>query len=180
MAVAAHRDPGLRVHLRVAQPSDENYIRSVWRESWALAAENKRLPFRAYKPIFRSLVADGVLAEPDTEIIVACDPADPDAILAWACYTPDRSLPVLHFAYVRSKHQGQPLRRRGVFGLLVAAIGIRDGGDVAYTSHCQEFAKRESNQRFGLEDALLDAALRHRIVARYTTPAEFLGRARRR
>lgn len=172
--------PPLSVHLRAALDGDLNYVRATWREAWALAAENKRLPFRAYKPIFRSLVLDGVLAEPDTRILVACDPRAPDTILAWACYTPDRALPVVHFAYVRSQYEEQPLRRRGLFGLLVAAMGIRDGGDCAYDFRPQEFAKRESNQRFGLEDALLDAALRHRIVARYTTPAQFLGRTRSR
>jgi len=57
-------------------------------------------------------------------LTVACDPADQDAILGWACTSeppPDNPDPVIHYCYVKGK-RGQSARRCGIAKALLAAF----------------------------------------------------------
>ena len=177
-AAASPLEQDLAVHIRNARSTDAAYIRTTFRESWGLNPENRRIPWRGLKPIFRDVVVDGVLAEPETRVLVGCVPHDPDVILCWAAFTPGL-VTTIHWVYVRAELDGVYLRRRGLFGILLGAMGVRDGSDVAYTSRPQEHRAKEQSRRLGIEAALLGAADRHGIVAKYVPLSEWLGGGRK-
>lgn len=162
----------LDVRLRDAVEDDRSYILAKWRESWKLARANRRMSRGAYNAHFDDLVDRGILAQPDTRVLIACDVAQPDAILGWLCFTP--GVPTVHYAYVR-----RPCRGAGLLGLmLTVGVGVKEGGAFAYTFRPRERSHPQGKD-LGLEDGLVEAAHRRRMVVRFVPPGEFLGRARR-
>lgn len=173
MIAAQSTEPAVApVRIRRAAPSDLAFIVDGWRNSWRLAQTNCRKPSDVYHHTFDRLVVHGILAEPDTTVIVACDQDEPDVLLGWLCYTP--GVPTLHYAYVRAAG----LRRRGLFSVMVAAMGVSDGGALAYTFRPCEHASSYRRRPMGVEAGLLAAAERRGIATRYVPVAEFLGRKR--
>ena len=67
---------------------------------------------------------------------------------------------------------GAGLRRIGLFARLIAAIGVRDA--VVYTFRPADRSHRHDARDTGTEAALLGAARRAGIVARYHSVEEFL------
>lgn len=168
---AAETAPDGTVRIRVVHPSDEAFIADTWRKSLRLSGRNRRRSIVEVNHEFDRDVRLGVLAEPDTKFAIACEAASPASILGWLCYTP--GIPHVHYAYVRSEE-----RRQGLFRGLLAAIGVRDGGMLAYTGRPQEYAHRFSRRPAGAEEALLAKAGQCGILAKYLPVAEFLGRLR--
>lgn len=161
----------LDVRIRPAVDTDRNFVLAKWRDSWRLARTNRRLGPSAYNALFDRVVQEGIFAQPDTSVLVACDHGQPDAILGWICYAP--GIPTVHFAYVRREVRGL-----GIFGLLVTAIGVGEGGSLAYTFRPRERTHPQGRD-LGMEDALVEAAMRRRIAVRYVEPGAFMGRGRR-
>lgn len=176
LAIDDEEPEELRVHVRNAVTEDRNYILDTHRKSWALALEHRRSRARHYNRDFQDLVIDGVLAEPDTHTLVACCPERPAFIYGWLTYTPSR-VTAIHYAYVRDERNDIPLRRRGIFGILLTAAGVRDGADVVYTARPKERSSiRDRRSTPELETALLEAAQRHGIVATYIPLSQWLGK----
>jgi hypothetical protein len=176
MNVASETEPEeLRVHVRNAREADRNYLLSTWRASWMLSLDNTRARPRYLKRQFAELVTDGLLTEPDTRIIVACCPERTEIILGWAVFTPSL-VPTIHYVYVRDKRNDIPLRRRGILGILVSFMGVRDGADIVYTSRPKERARFEDRGRGPLIEAgLLEAAARRGIAATHVPLQQWLG-----
>lgn len=171
-AAVAVSDPHVR--MRAPIDADRAFVQATWRESWKLASENRRSAWRTFKPYFRQLVVDGILAQPDTKLVIGCLPEDPGYIACWCCYTP--GLPTVHYVYVRHDVDGWEMRRRGLMAVMLSAIGVRDGGQVAYTFKPQEHSHEQDGRSFDIEQLLLKAAERRGVVARYVSPSEFMGR----
>jgi len=70
----------------------------------------------------KKLVRD-ILARPDTALLVACHPDDPDTILGWACTGPD----VVFYVFVK-----RDVRRVGVASSLLAPY-VESPREVVYT-----------------------------------------------
>lgn len=160
------------------------YVVSTWRASWWGASKNRRLRAADFKARFDQVVLAGILAEPTTRVLIGCDQSDPDTILAWIAYDP--AIPTVHFAYTREAHPatGECLRRRGLFGVLMTAIGVREGGGLAYTMRPQEFRRHTAQgSRWRpianhMEPDLLDAARRQRVAVSYVPVEKWLGERR--
>lgn len=109
------------VVLREARDSDTAFLISSWLRSFAasklaLMADSDAY-FRGYKPIV-------LAALKRSRVLVACQKADPDAIVGWVAVEPG-DVPRLHYVYV--KH---PFRRFGIAKRLVAPLL---GAAVTYT-----------------------------------------------
>lgn len=155
-----------RVTIRPAEARDMGYVLEVWRRSWRGAPRIRKMRGGVYRAYFGQVVERGVLAQVDTAIAVLCDTIDQDVILGWACYTPDRRVPVVHYGVVRND-----VRERGLFATLLGAIGVKDR--VVYTFHAPTRAHRYAKP-FDMEGTLLQAAKRRGIVAAYQDVEAFL------
>lgn len=171
-------DSSLDVRMRQIWETDLPYVLGKWRESWRLAKANRKTPGVDFHMKFDRVVIAGILQEPDTRVIVACDGASPDIILGWVCYTP--GVPTLHYVYVRREHPvtKEPLRRRGLGDILVAAAGVRPDGVLVFTCRPREFA-HPRGRFLGVEQALLDVAKERGITARFVSADAWLGRSKR-
>lgn len=172
--LAATPSTDLAVRCRAAVESDMRYVVATWRESWWSSNANRRLVGSQYHDRFDRIVLGGILAEPDTRVLIGCDEADPDTIVAYAVYTP--GIPTLHWLYVREAHPatGEYLRRRGLAGVLATAMGVREGSGIAYTFRPTEHAHRRRKRHLGMEAALLEAAKARRVAVSYVPAHEFL------
>lgn len=161
----------VRVWFRPARPTDLPYILNSWRLSWRLSDRCYRLRGRDYRRLFDDLVSRGLLTLDDTQITVGCDAAAPDRIWCWACHTPGL-IPTLHYAVTRRHADEAPMRRIGMFARLIAAIGVRDS--IVYTSRPATHQHVGDERSDAVEAALLAAAGRAGIVARYHSVEEFM------
>lgn len=161
----------LRIWYRDARPSDLPYVAHSWRESWRLSARCRNMRGRDYRRLFDDTVRGGLMTLDDTRVTIGCDPAAPDRIWCWAAHTPGL-IPTLHYAVTRRTGDGAGLRRIGLFARLIAAIGVRDA--VVYTFRPADRSHRHDARDTGTEAALLGAARRAGIVARYHSVEEFL------
>lgn len=172
---SAYRAPFcVRVRFRRLLDGDQSFILDSWSKSWRLQRGNVRLPGPDYARRFRALVTDGVLAQRDTEFVVACSVEDPGEIYGWLCYTPG-VVPTVHFAVVR-KHPTPTLpvspRRLGLLSRMVAAAGVRSS--LVYTFRPAERAHKDRRDNLGVENGLLAAARRAGINAVFRRVDEFL------
>lgn len=109
------------VVLREARDSDKAFLISSWLRSFAasklaLLADSDAY-FQGYRPLVEAALSR-------SRVLVACQKADPDAIVGWVAVEPG-DVPRLHYVYV--KH---PFRRFGIAKRLVAPLL---GAAVTYT-----------------------------------------------
>jgi hypothetical protein len=175
--------PRIRIRLRPWSDEDRAYVLDSWRQSWRLSERCRRLSGSQYRDHFLTLVRDGILADPDTQVLLAVAESDPTWIWGWLCHTPG-VVPTLHFGVTRrdidveGRPEPLPLRRLRIFSTLVSAAGVRS--DLVYTSRPAERSHRQSSRKLGVEEGLLKAAKRAGITAVYRSAEEFLGRRRSR
>lgn len=126
--------PAIRLDIRPATDDDTHYVLQSWCRSWKRSARCKRLSDRDYQPIFHSLVRQGVLAQPDTKVLIGAAEQDSSWIWSWLCYTPGL-VPTVHYGIVRNViHDDEGpirLRRLGIFTRLLAAAGVTS--ELVYT-----------------------------------------------
>lgn len=180
-ALAQAQSP-MRVTVRNAIESDRAYIMDSWRLGWRLSEECRRMRGREYKAVFDDIVRFGVMAERDTQFLVACSPGDQSWIWGWLCYTPG-PVPTIHYAVVRPHVESDvggktELRRIGLFTRMVAAAGVR--GELVYTFRPTERKNEYAKRPMGVEVGLLAAARRVGITAVFLPVAEQFLKPRRR
>lgn len=168
--------PTIRIQFRDAEAGDEAYILDSWRLGWRLSQTCKRDDGTSFARRFKDIVRDGVLAQPDTRVLVGCCTADPSWIWSWCCYTPG-AIPTIHFVVVRPfvdalDGDRTPLRRAGIATRMLAAVGVRD--ELVYTFRPAERTNPTSKVRLNLESGLLAAARRDGITAVYRSVERFL------
>ena len=83
--------------LRPARPTDLPYVVDTWIKS-------ARSPHERLRDATGRVRA--IIAQPTTTLVVACLPDDDDAILGWACHTPDKM-----YSYVRRGARDQGLEK---------------------------------------------------------------------
>ncbi len=164
------RPPSAQARIRESRPSDLPYVVDSWRASWRHGGKNRRLPGEAYRGMFDELVVRGVLALPETRVLVSCDDVDDDVVLGWLCYAPGR-IPTVHYGLVLGDHE-HSMRRRGVFTVLLAAAGVDDA--LVYTFRAPDRRHRWDRHRFDLEAALVAAGLARGITAHYVPVRDYL------
>ena len=125
-----------RYSLRPGRPGDQGYVTSTWLRSLQNAPGCRKVPRSSFYKAHGTDV-DRLLDRPDVRIVVACDPADIDAILGWLCYTQmPPSMLALHYVYVRAEDRlGVELRRRGIARALLEAAreGLTRDTKLVYT-----------------------------------------------
>lgn len=169
MVALAEQPVESRARIRPSVASDLPYVVETWSRNWHLGRETRRMPLVHYRAVFEDLVVRGVLSLPDTRVVVSCDDDDPDVILGWCCYTPDR-VPVVHYALVG--RPGARVRQRGIFAVMLATIGVTTR--VAYTFHPPDRRHHYDRKRFDMESTLIEAGKRHGITAVHIPVADFL------
>ena len=175
-AAALSSRPTIRILFRDADwEADKAYILDSWRLGWRLSESCKRDRDGQYERHFRDTVREGVLAQPDTRVLVGCCQADPSWIWSWCCYTPG-TIPTIHFLVVRpfvdTLDGGRTgLRRIGIATRMLAAVGVRD--ELVYTFRPAERTNR-TGPKLHLESGLLAAARRDGITAVYRSVERFL------
>lgn len=167
--------PPARVFPRPMREGDEAFVIDTWRNTWRLSNEARRETPRGYHAIFEDLVIRGVLADPDSRVLVIAVESDPNEIAGWISYAPG-TIPTVHYAFVRkfTKSTRQPLRRAGLLGAMVHLAGVRDR--LVYTFRPSERTHPKDNRTLGIERALLDAAKRKGITAIHRSALDYLGR----
>lgn len=180
-AALAYATPPIRLHIRDAMEQDRAYILDSWRMGWRLSDACRRLKSSAYASVFRDRVANGVLAQPDTRVLVGCSRDDTAWIWAWLCYTPG-PVPTVHFAVTRPRidleAQRVELRRLGFLKLMLAAAGVRD--ELVYTFRPAERSNDTSKKILNAEAGLLEGAAAVGITAVHLPVGQFLSQRRRR
>lgn len=154
--VVADPAPILRFELRSALPTDMDFILDSWRKSWRKRA-------RRFDHAFALHVRQGLLTQPDTQIVVAAAEYNTHRIWGWVCFTPGL-VPTIHYVLVRPVDfwaEGdvavRSLRGNGLFWTLLAAAGVTR--EFSYT-----FRPRSEE---GLEQVLLTAADKRGVIATY-------------
>ena len=170
---ARDRHPPLRVDLRPSRTSDLPYVLNAWSKHWRSTPACSRLSSAQYAAYFDAMVRRGLMALPDTQLLIGSAESDPDWVWCWLCYTPGL-VPTLHYAATRRDIPVRggvplPLRGLGMFRMLVQAAGV--AGELVYT-----FKPARSED----EQGLLSAADGADIDARYRSVEEFLSMRRGR
>lgn len=89
-------------NLRGPRPSDLPWIVSTWINSYRREATRRGVDVDCYNAAQRRTI-EGLL--PNTLVVVACDPADPEQTFGWACVKED----VVHYVFVKDA-----FRRSGI------------------------------------------------------------------
>lgn len=166
----------MRIQFREGEAGDLPYVLDSWRLSWRLSPTCARDQAGAYAFRFAAVVRDGVLAQPDTRLLVGCCLTDPGWIWSWLCYTPG-AIPTVHFAVVRPHVEARdgtrtPLRRIGLLTRMLAAAGVRE--ELVYTFRPAERSNKTSRAPLHAEEGLTAAARRVGLTAVYLPVGRFL------
>lgn len=140
--------PALPIFLRSMMPSDVNFIRDTWAQSYrrcGVDSECRTEPSH-YKVEMRARMAR--LMDRST-IIVACDPEDRNLIRGYVVYEKpqaDEQLPVLHYVLVTPPCQNRGLGRK-LIELVRESAYLPDS--LVYGSHWTT-AMRSIGKRYGI------------------------------
>lgn len=133
-----------QVAIRLARPSDVNFILNSWlksyRSSYAVKGVCDTIYYREQKRIIMALVN-----KPGMALFVASDPDDANEIFGWLCAEQRAASAsptlVVHYAYVK-----QAFRRLGILRALLETFDVPQGG----LMHTHEsFGSHECAMRLG-------------------------------
>ena len=109
----------LPIDIREYTDSDENFIFSSWLKSQCGQGIAKSIPKSIYFPEHHKVV-ERILSNNNTQIKIACDPADPSVVYGYLVYEIKADVFVFHYAY--TKHS---FRKFGIFKLLLSQSNYR-------------------------------------------------------
>lgn len=107
-------------HLREPRATDQSYIASTWVRS--IAGRGDRPLGPRYGDLGRQV--DAVMDRAETRALIRHAAHDKDAILGYVVFAEGVGVPLVHFCYVRMKHDGHDLRGSGIATALLSAIRV--------------------------------------------------------
>jgi len=128
------------INIRAMRPSDENFIRDGWVQSYSKSPHVCEVPRQVYFDAQRKVIAR-LLAKSTT--YVAHWPEDDDALYGFVCGVPDRPKTTLHYVYVK-----QVFRREGIAKELIGAL-VPPGAEVVCSHRPWGEWKREQATKRG-------------------------------
>lgn len=88
----------VRVGLRVGREGDESFVYDSWIRSYSSATPNRHVKWPEYHR-YQKQVVTRLLAR--SELIVLCDPDDPDHVLGYAVIEPTLERLTLHWIFIK-------------------------------------------------------------------------------
>lgn len=101
--------------------TDQGYVASTWTQSLMKADPTAR------RHVVDILV-DRMLDHDGVRVLLACEPTNVSTILGWICWSPVRTIRLVHYVYVRGN-----LRDRGIARALRHAAELDDARPLVFT-----------------------------------------------
>jgi hypothetical protein len=118
--------------IRPAEGSDLNFIYVTWVNAlWLDVYCGRGLKKSAFRAKYLTII-DSILADPESKILVACDPNDPFVIYGYLVAKP----PTAHFTFIKSQ-----FRKLGIAKSLFLSLKC-SGASTHWTSRLKPIAKK--------------------------------------
>lgn len=126
----------LPVEIRTANAGDVAFIFNAWLRSYQAGTWlNKFIPHKIFYSKHHKLIED-LIRNPNTSLLVACDPTDNDTIFGFACgetlrdNTNGKDYLILHYVYCK-----EGFRNKSLAKTLISALPAFDKETIFFTSH---------------------------------------------
>lgn len=156
---------------RLAVPADRKYILASWAEAYKAAPKMRDMSWTLYKlHIVPTLQA--VLDRPDTRLLVATTPSEPD-IVGWLAYVRGKRVSTVHWVHTRYAvtKGGEKLRKRGVMSALIGAAEL--GPRWVYT-HRGPYPRQREGKRETADAGLVRSLAKRGITAAFVPWKEWV------
>lgn len=97
-------EPSERIYFRAHTPEDTNFIYATWLNSYYFGS---RFAERITKTIYydyHQQVLEKILTHPDTKILIACNPQNPNTIFGYLVHQTFKT-PIIQYIYVKGPFQ---------------------------------------------------------------------------
>lgn len=113
------------VGMRKAYSVDWPVIWSTWYQSSRRDPIYRKTPRDLYQDVLGSYIAS--FLQRNGQILIACNPEDPDIVYGWVAYEPVTRLeiPLIHYVYVKKMY-----RRLGLATAILSKIGVDKDGQI--------------------------------------------------